>query len=544
MGALQYRWAASSVWFLLVLMVAASCAPRPQAEPPAAEPEPEEPRYGGVLTRACIYGDPETLDPIYATRVAAVMHIMQIFDGLVVFNAEKGVIEPELAERWEVSADGLVYTFYLRQGVKFHNGREVTAEDVKYSLERVMDPDNASPHIYSFKSIKGAEAFIAGEAEEVAGIQVVDDYTLRIQLAEVDVTFLWELADVAGCIVPKEEVERLGDRFAEQPVGCGPFKFERWVRDSEVVYVAFEDYYHGRPYLDQIVARIIKEPATRELEFEAGRLDMFVLTDPQYVKFKEHPEYRDYLIEVPELFTRHIGFNCQREPFTDIRVRQAINYAIDREAIIETVLHGKAYPALGWYPPTNAAYNPEIEKYAYPYDPDKAAELLAEAGHPQGFTASILTTSHPAWGLPAVEAVMGYLAEVGITLKPELVEGGVLRDQANEGNYDMYIWSYGVSHPLLGLMSFHSMNWGPPGNRVFYKNDQVDALLDQARRAVDWDEMIRLCREAEVIIVQEAPVWFYNYNKAVMAYQPWVRGLKPIPTDMDYQPLHRVWISK
>lgn len=542
------------LYLLLVLLLAVglvflgSCRPQQEDvgedddDDDVADVTPGEPQYGGTLTRAAIYGDAESLDPYYVTRVAAIMHLMNMFDGLIRLSPD-GIEEPAVAEDWEISPDGLVYTFNIRQGVKFHHGREVTAHDVEYSLYRVMDPANATPHMMRFRSIVGAEEFIAGDSSEIEGIRVLDDYTIQLELVKVDNTFLRELTTCAGYIVPQDEVERLGDRFAENPVGCGPFKFEKWVKDSEIVMVAFDDYWEGRPYLDEVVARIIREPATREMEFEAGRVDMYVLNDPQYARIQDDPRYKDYLVEVPELFLRHIGFNNQVDPLTDVRVRQAINYAIDRWTIIDRVLHGKAYPAYGWYPPTNPAYNEDIVNHAFTYDPDKARDLLEEAGLGDGFSISCLTTDHAAWGLPALEAAMGYLDEVGITVVPELQEGAVVLENAYQGTFEMYMHSFGIATPLDLVRRAHSDYWGHPGNPWRYSNETVDSLLMQATTTVDYNEMISLLQEAELIVLREAPLWYYNYNKAVMLHQPWVNGVVPIAQEMDYQPLHKIWLS-
>ncbi|MFO8061282.1 MAG: ABC transporter substrate-binding protein, partial [Bacillota bacterium] len=182
----------------------------PEEEPEPGAVDPGEPQYGGELTRAAIYGDAESLDPHYVTRVAGIMHLMNIFDGLV-YLSEDGVEEPAVAESWDVSPDGLVYTFHLREGVVFHHGREVTAHDVKWSLERAMDPGMESPHMMRFESVVGANEYIAGEADEVTGLRVIDDYTIEMELVGVDNLFIRELTSIAGYILPADEVERLGD---------------------------------------------------------------------------------------------------------------------------------------------------------------------------------------------------------------------------------------------------------------------------------------------------------------------------------------------
>lgn len=514
-----------------------------------------KPQYGGTLIRAAIYGDPEHLDPIRINAIRARMITMNLFDGLVKLDPEKGVVIPDIAERWEVSGDGKSYTFHLRKGVKFHNGREVKAADFKYSYDRVLDPKSTSPVAQWFSKVKGAQEVLDGKASSADGFQVIDDYTFRIELTEREVTFLYNLTHEFASVVPQEEVEKLGTAFTEKPVGSGPFKFESWIRDSEVVIVANPDYWAGPPYLDKVVYRIMKEAATTEAEFEAGNLDMFIIRDPQYRRFKDHPEYGPLLVEVPELWTRRIAFHNEKEPWTDKRVRQAFNYAIDRRTIIDNLLQGKAYYATGLFPPTLAAYNPDLK--GYEYNPEKASQLLDEAGWKMGpdgvrykngqkFEFEIHTTNHPAWGLPAVEAVMNYVSKVGMKLKPILVEGAVVNQVAISGDYNMFIGSTGGdTHPLAYIYKrMHSKNFGGAGNVQRYKNPKVDELLDKAQATNNFDEMIALLREAEKIVVEDAPIWFYNYNKAVMARQPWVYNIKPVPTDMDLQEMEKVWIDQ
>lgn len=503
-----------------------------------------EPEYGGVLVRPLIYGDPQNLDPIVKTHATGVsMVTMNIFTGLVGLDAEKGEIIPKIAKEWEVSADSLTYTFHLNSGVKFHNGREVTAADFKYSLERLADPKSASPNAAMVKDIVGVEAFNSGAAEEISGIAVVDDATLKITLSKVNATFLLNLATPPTAVVPKEEVEKLGDAFGSKPVGAGPFKLAEWVRDSEIKLVRFDDYFEGKPYLDGVTYRIMLEQATRENEFEAKKLDLLLVGDAQYPKYKNHPVYKQYLIEVPELFTRHIAFNTTRKPFDDPRVRQAFNYAIDRAAVVKAVLQDKAYPAQGIFPPTISAYNSAVK--GYEFNPEKAKQLLAEAGYPDGFEADIVTTNHSAIGLRSVEAAMGYLEKVGIRLKPRLVDPGAVTDINKSGDFDMLISSSGgTPSPAFYLFRpFHSANHGVAGNAARYTNAEVDELIDEAMATLDEAKQKELLQKAEQLILADAPWWFYNYNKAVMVHQSWVHGLRPIPTDIDYQPMEKVWMS-
>lgn len=530
--------------FLTLLVLVLSLRGMPLA---AQQPTP---RTGGTLFRTNIYGDPENLDPMVRVGVRTMLVTMNLFDGLVKLDPERGVI-PDIAVRWTVSPDRKVYTFTLRRGVLFHDGGEVTAADFKYSFERVANPANASPALPRLAGVVGAKRFQAGAAQEISGIKALDRQTLEITLEEPNNLFLYDLTEVWASVVPRQAVERLGREFGSRPVGSGPFTFESWVRDAQVVLRRFDRYWrvdssgNRLPYLDRVVFRVMREMSTIEAEFEAGNLDFTVILDPQYRKYSAHPVYKSHLVTVAELFTRHIGFNLSQAgaPWLDKRVRQAINYAIDRKTIVDKVLNGKAYPATGVFPPSLAGYDRSLS--GYQYDPDRARRLLAEAGFPNGFTVKVISTDHPAYGLPVVEAVMGYLSAVGIRVQPEVMEATAVSQRTHDGNFEWYSSSVGgATHPLAYLRRrFHSSFIGAPGNFTRYKNPPVDSLLDQAAETSDPATVLRLVRQAERIIVDDAPWWFSNYNKAVVAHQPYVHGLRPVPVDIDFQAMEEIWFS-
>jgi peptide/nickel transport system substrate-binding protein len=505
-----------------------------------------EPVYGGTLVRAAIYGDPQNLDPMLRTHgTNTSMVTWNIFEPLIRYDAAKGDFVAANAEKWEVSSDGTVYSFTLKKGVKFHNGREVKAEDFKYTMERVLNPKSASPNAGSLLAIVGSQEFMSGAAKEVSGIKVVDDYNLEITISKPDNTFLNNMSLPFTAAVPKEVVEEKGDKFGQEPVGAGPFKFSSWIRDSEIVLEGYEDYHAGKPYLEKVVYKIMGDQSARDNSFASKQLDMMLLGDAQYQRYKSDPTYKDLIVEVPELFTRNLKFNLEKEgPWQDVLVRQAINYAIDRETIIKTVLQDKAYSAEGALPASIKGYNENVPSYEY--DPEKAKELLKEAGYEDGFTLPILTTSHPAFGLPAVEALSGFLGEVGIKVETEQVDFATLTDRLNNGDYTTAMSSNGgYTHPVEFLARyFHSKNKGASGNTSNYENPEVDVVLDKALQTTDDQEMISLAREAEEIVMKDAPWWFFNYNKAVIVHQPWVKGLEPVPTDIDYQDLTKVWIDE
>jgi len=532
------------LWMLGTLVLIASVGSIPVSG------QADAPRYGGTLAKSDLYGDPRTLDPVSAVSLGTHVVAMHIFDGLVKLD-ERGVVVPEIAERWTISPNGKTYTFYLRRGVLFHDGTEVTAGDFKYQLERVGNPENLSPNMPRLAGVVGLKEFQEKRTGEIIGIKVLDKHTLQISLERPSAVLLNYLTGVWASAVPKRAVERLGKDFAGRPVGSGPFVFESWVRDSQVTLKKFDQYWrtdqsgNRLPYLDKVVFLITREMATVEAAFESGNLDLTIVLDPQYRKYKNHLLYRKYLIEVPELYSRHIGVNMEMTgvPWQDKRVRQALNHAIDRQAIANVVNHGKAYPATGFLPPTMPGHDPALKGYAY--DPERAKRLLVEAGFPTGFTVKIISTDSTGTGAPVVEAVMGYLSTLGIRLQLEVLEFGTYRKRQQDGQFEWYAGSYGgESHPLVYLQrAFHSRFAGPAGNFTRYRNQRVDELLDRAAETTDTNRMINLIRQAERIIVDEAPWWFSTYNKAVVVSQPYVRGLKRIPQEMGYQPLEEIWFA-
>lgn len=528
---------------MMVGLVMAGCTatkPENKGSTPAPAEDPSKPVQGGTLTKSLNYGDPQNLDPILKSDVAAQMVTMNIFDTLVKYDPVKKQFSKSIASDYKTSEDGKTYTFTLKQGVLFHNGRELKAADVKYSVERATDPKNASVTLNMYDVLVGAAEFKKGTAKEIAGVAVKGDYQVVFTLKEPKPTFLLDISGPSAGIVPKEEVERLGPDFGQKPVGSGPFKLVSWTKDDKVVLGAFDKYHGGRPYLDQVVFRIMKEEQTRDAEFQAGTLDSMVIGEALYKKYSADPERKKGLVEVPELFTRAIHFNTSKAPFDNVKVRQAINYAIDKKAIVEKVLNNKAFVATGVLPSSSPAFDPNLKGYAF--NPEKAKQLLVEAGLEKGFEFEVLVTSVTAkW----MEAMNTYLAPLGINGKINQMEGATLLGRARSGDYQAVIFSTGGDvDPISFLGRFNSKNFGKSGNVTLYKNPKVDQLLNDATRTVDQAKRIQMARDAEKIIVEETPWFIFNYNKAVMIAQPWVHGMQPVPTDVDFQDLSKVWISK
>jgi len=509
----------------------------------------EEVRKGGTVNFPAPYqGSITSLDPAHSNRNQSTLVYRAIFDNLVKIDPESLEIVPGVANEWAVSEDGMTYTFYMREGVKFHNGTEVTASDVKYTYERLVDPEVASVAPDLFKFVEGSKAFSNGEAEHISGIEIIDPYTIRIKLTRLQPNFLYNVAGGSNFnagIVPKEVVEEVGDKFTNNPIGCGPFKFEKWNRGSSVTVTKFEDYYGTGPYQDKIVFKIMSEAPARVAAFRSEQLDFDIVYPSNYAQYKKDVYYSELLVETAELWTRNVTFNMDLEKFQDKSVRQAFNYAIDEDLIIEKLAAGKAYPAAGWLPTSSPAYNPDLEPYGY--DPEKAKELMEEAGYTSDnpLKIEIIGGDHPIWGTPMVETIKPYLDKVGFKIKPVLLDGATFEKKVFDGDFDAFIWSNGGEITSLSYMKvFWSETPRASGNFFNYSNPEFDKIIEKAMKETEFEERKKLIQQADAFVKEAAPAWFFNYNKAVGIHQPWLHGVVAAPQDMVYQPLNKLWVDE
>ncbi len=515
---------------LAALLVAAAAAGGPVAA--------RAPVSGGHFRRA-LSSDPANLDPALTNTSRAIAVKMTLFDPLLRQDPQTLAIGPGAAESWSVSGDGRMLTFRLRRGIRFHHGREMTSDDVRYSIERILTPETGSPFIRAYDRIVGAREFTAKQARMVSGITTPDRYTIQITNSVVDSTF--PLTFTSLFVVPKDEAERLGREFGQQPVGSGPFIFVSWSRDDSLLLKENPNYWEGRPYISALEFRIIPDPATRQAEFDTGRLDVMLLEDPTYRRYAEDPKWKPHVIEVAELFTRHMGLNITKPPLNDARVRQAINYAIDKATTVRTVLQDKAFVATGVFPPSLAAFDPSLR--GYEFNPQRAKELLAQAGFPNGFDLDLNGSATPVAGR-WLEALQRYLADAGIRARIVQQDFGVMLERAGKGDLMTYVLSHGGGSNCVNYLGpFRSRNFGIAGNRMFYKNDRVDALIDEAERTFDPGRQVQLCRDAERLIVADAPWFFWNYNKAALVHQANVFGIVGNPLEMDWLQMQKVWIQ-
>ncbi|MCO8146364.1 ABC transporter substrate-binding protein [Rhodovulum tesquicola] len=466
--------------------------------------------------------DVSTLDPAIGYDWQNWSMIKSLFDGLMDYEPGTTELKKDLAEDYTISDDGMTYTFTLRQGVKFHNGREMTAEDVKYSLDRVTNPATQSPGAGFFGSIEGYDAMAAGEADSLSGVTVIDPYTVEIKLSRPDATFLHVMAINFSSIVPKEVVEQYGEDFGKNPVGTGAFYLENWTLGQSLTFARNTDYWNeGLPKLDKITFEIGLEPIVALLRLQQGQADIpgDGIPPAKFLEVTQDPAFKDLVIEGGQLHTGYITMNVNMAPFDNVKVRQAVNMAINKDRAVR-IINGRAVPANQPLPPTMPGYAPDYEGYAY--DPEAAKVLLAEAGFPDGFETELYvfnTDPNPriAQSFQQDLAAIGIRAEIRSLAQANVIAAGGEPDQAP------MIWSGGMAWiadfpdpsnfygPILGCDGAVQGGW----NWSWYCNEDLDAAANAADAMTDPAEAEAreaAWRDIYLKIMEDAP-WVPVFNE-------------------------------
>ena len=508
----------------------------------AAQPS-STPRPGGTF-RAVFSADPPTLDPAHATDLTSAVVVRQIFDGLLELDAQLRPV-PALATGWTISDDRRTYTFPLRRGVRFHNGRELRAADVKYSFERAA----RGKRPWVFDKLVGAREFLRGAAPAIAGIRIVDDHTVRLTLERPFAPFLALIAYDAASVVPREEVDRRGAGFASHPVGTGAFRFVSWRRDDQVVLERFPDHFRGAPPLERLVFRIIPAEITRFNEYVAGQLEYTDIPTGRCRAVQADPRLKDEVAVWPTLGTSAVRFNVERPPFGDARVRRAIAHAIDPSIIVERLLEGCVAPAAGILPPALPGYSAAIMRI--PFDRAASRRLLAEAGYPDGKGLQLAYHFNTSDANQRVaEVLQAQLREIGIALELRRLDWAAHLKLVDDGTAGFYRQGWIADYPdpenFLTVL-FHSRNAGAAGNTSRYRNPRVDRLLDEADAMPAGPERDRRYQEAERLIVNDA-VWvsLHHYASRTLV-KPYVRGLERSPQSTAPEilgPFRKVWFER
>ena len=461
----------------------------------------------GVLIVGQI-AEPKALDPAAVTAVNDFRILMNLYEGLVRYRDGTLEVEPALATAWTISEDGTEYTFTLREGVNFHDGSPFNAEAVKFNFDRMLNEDHPYHDTGPFPL-----SFFFSSIEET---EVVDDMTVKFTLNAPYAPFLSNLAYPTGLLVSPAAVMEHGAEFGRNPSGTGPFTFTEWRSNEAVVIEANAEYWDGSPAMQAVVFRPITDANTRTAEMLAGGIDLMVEVPPVALS-----EFQDATYTVHEQAGPHVWFlilNAKEGPFADVRLRQAANYAINKEAIVNDVLEGTAEVAAGPTPPAFAwAYNEALEPY--PYDPDRARELIAEAGA-EGAELTFYVTEGGSGMLDPIAmgtAMQADLEAVGFDVSIETYEWNTFLGEVNpglEGKADMAQMAWMTNDPdTLPYLALRTAAWPDQGgfNSGYYSNPQVDELLEQARVATDQDERAALYREMQEIVQEDAP-WVFVAN--------------------------------
>ncbi len=524
---------------VLTLLTALTCA----AGGIAFQSHAETAQKGGTFNFVAPYdGSILSLDPHMTSKEQDLLVTSNIFRSLYQWSVEENRPIGELANVSTISDDGLTYTYKLNSNIMFHNGRAMTSDDIIWSWQRMLSMKPVSPNAGHIEIIEGAEAYKAGDAKAISGLNRISDSEFSIKLTKrVDPGYYFYLPGTA--IVPHEAVEAAGDKFGLAPIGSGPFKFGEWVNGSHVTLTKFDNYYEkGKPYLDTLNFRIMQEGAARDISFKSGELDSILIEAAQYPQYANDPKLSKNLIEVAEMYTRLINLNPKYKPLADRRVRQAISLAINEDAINSRFLKGKAVNPIGWLPPTSEGFDPNAKGFGY--DVEKARKLMAEAGYADGFDLEVLGTGNESYGVGVVEVLGQFLDDINIKVTTQQLEGGILYDRLVADDYQGLIWSFGSGpDPLKALNRWHSKTANTSGNYVHYSNAEYDALLDKAGNTNDQAARVDLLRRADRIFQDDASVWIFNYNKAVLASQPWVHGMKGVAIEIMYQDFADIWID-
>ena len=501
-------------------------------------------QMGGTYRRP-LRDDPSTLDPGRASDIYAYTVVNQLFDGLVQFDNHLNPI-PAIAGFWEASPNGLTWTFYLRQGVTFHHGREVIAEDFVYSFTRLLDPAIKSPAAGYFKYIRGAKAFRSGDASQVDGLKALDNHTLQILLEKPYTPLLSILAMANAKVVPHEEVDRLGQQFGQRPIGSGPFTFQQWQRNQNIMLKAYDRYHEGRPFLDRIVFRVGQQDDRSLKTFLAGKLEESMVPSSKLGDL-DNPSYRRYThLRKPTLHLLYIGFNTRKVPFTNPKVRQAFNYAINKNAIVREIRRGNSNVAKGILPPGMPGYDPSIEGYYY--NPKRAKQLLAEAGYPEGK------------GLPTIDLWYSTKEETApremIAYQTDLAALGVTVTIHRAKNWPTFKAMLTEGKPLMFRLGWHSDIPDPDNfffpllysqsrtNRTFYHNPQLDPMLEAARGETNYLQRVKIYRDIERRTLKDAN-WISQHHRVFESlYQPYVRGVEVNSLGAQYSPMKKIWFLK
>lgn len=467
--------------------------------------------------------DPLVLDPAVIQDAGSAFYAVEIFSGLVRLDRDLQ-LQPDVAERWDVSPDGKTYTFYIDPRATFHDGRPVLAGDVKASWERALSPDTASVVAENFLGdIVGAKDLSRGRADAISGVRVVDDATIEVTIDAPKQYFLFKLAYTTAFIVDTEQITANPRRWTQKPNGTGPFKLKEWKLGERLVLEAYDRHHLGAPKLKTV--RVELSGGSALVAYEDGDIDVtgVGLDDLERIQDPSDPLNDEYQT-VQRQSIDYIGFNVNTPPFDDPKVRQAFALAVDREKIAEVILKSAIPVATGVLPPGVPGYTP-TEK-TYPYDPERAKQLLSESKYADNLGEITLAESGAGATVgPTTEAIIQYWKDnLGVDVQIQQAESATFFEDIDEGRYQMFHLGWIMDYPdpedILDIL-FHSKS---RQNSTRYSNAEVDAKLEQARTEADTEKRLALYQEIEKIVIDDA-VWmpmFFDVGHVLV--KPYVKN--------------------
>ncbi len=489
------------------------------------KPVREEAPTPGTEEVLNLYGiDPLTLDPAVSGEVTSHQYIMQLFSGLVRLDDN---LEPssDIAQRWQVSDNGRTYTFYLRQDVKFHNGREVKAEDFKYSWLRACDPDTRSRTAATYLGdIVGVKEVLAGKSKEISGVRVIDDYTLQVTIDVPKSYFLSKLTYPTAFVVDRANVES-GRKWWRNPNGTGPFKLRQWDENSLLVLERNELYYGKLAKVNFVVFQLWGGVPMNM--YETGKIDVtgISLDYIDKVRDKTGPFYRELRV-IPELSFSYIGFNSDRPPFDNVNIRRAFSQVIDKDKLASLVFRGMVQPADGILPPGIPGFNKDLS--GLNYDVTEAKELIATSRYGDVSRLPPITITTSGWGgliSQGLEAIIQeWRQNLGIEVKVRQLEPQrflyYLKQDKDEMFYTGWVADYPHPQNFLDVL-FHS---DTDNNYGEYSNPEIDALLEMAGVEPDYDLSLVLYQQAEQRLVEDAPCLPLWFGQNYILVKPYIKG--------------------
>ena len=474
-----------------------------------------------------------------------------IFDRLV--DVEVGTdgnskIVPSLAESWDISDDGLEYTFHLRQGVKFHNGNDFTAEDVAYTFHRMLTVEGGVNTEF-IDQIKGADELLAGETDTLEGVEVVDDYTIKVTLKEPFAGFLASISSPGVSIYDSEATEAAGDQFGMDPavtVGTGPFEFSSWSFNNQLVLTRNEDYWKGASGLPGVVIKIIPDTETQSMMFESGELGILDLDYAADSADRFTETYPDQIVQGPRVGIVYFTMNFNKEPFQDVRVRKAVQMSIDRQAILDALYGGRGQVEQGIFPHGLIGFNPDQEEIKY--DPEAAKALLAEAGYVDGFDMEIAADSSASDTMTmALEIVSDQLAEVGIRAEIKNYDESTWLETRKSGELGSFMstWSADYNDPDNFIYTFFGNEEKTRIRSINYPDTEVMERVAKARTIVNEDERLAEYKALEEKLIHEDAAWVPMFSRLhLFAVSKRVQGFAPLWSGLSDQLFYNISLSE